>query len=172
MSFPPFLFGNGRLARVKIGAEIWDNWPCVGLPVGVLSALGSKHIHFKHTEIRPMETTTDFSRIKDMYGKNRTNVRQVLPTEWAASGLKVPKDGKWQQYWTTHTDLVNWYGGEARLKRNYKTAEAAERRLWQVFDEMYSSIGEFFQQVYEPKPERVTGFCQQLYAGRRRRSTK
>lgn len=119
-----------------------------------------------------METTKDFSRIKYMYNVNRSRVRQVAPTEWATNGLKVPKDGKWQHYWITHTDLVNWYGGEARLKRNYKTAEAAERRLWQVFDEMYSSIGEFFQQVYEPKPERVTRFCQQLYARRRRRSTK
>ncbi|MCC6606262.1 MAG: hypothetical protein IT327_23850 [Anaerolineae bacterium] len=65
-------------------------------------------------------------------------------------------------------DLVNWYGGEARLKRNYKMAQAAERRLWQVFDEVYGSIAAFFQQVYEPRSERVTNFCHQLYARRRR----
>jgi hypothetical protein len=119
-----------------------------------------------------MDTTKDFSRIKYMYNVNRSRIRQMAPTEWAANGLQVPAAGKWQQYWITHTDLVNWYGGEERLKRNYKTAEAAERRLWQVFDEMYGSVANFFQQVYEPRPERVTSYCQQLYARRRGRSTK
>jgi hypothetical protein len=119
-----------------------------------------------------MDTTKDFSRIKYMYNVNRSRIRQMAPTEWAVNGLQVPAAGKWQQYWITHTDLVNWYGGEERLKRNYKTAEAAERRLWQVFDEMYGSVANFFQQVYEPRPERVTNYCQQLYAARRRRQNK
>lgn len=117
-----------------------------------------------------METTINFSRIKHMHSVDRKNVRQVVPTEWADNGLAVPAGGKWEQYWITHTDLVNWYGGEARLKRNYKTAVAAERRLWQVFDEVYGSVADFFQQVHEPRPERVTRYCQKLYASRRRRA--
>ncbi len=50
-----------------------------------------------------METTVDFSRIKHMHAVDRKNVRQVVPTEWAANGLKVSASGKWQQYWITHT---------------------------------------------------------------------
>jgi hypothetical protein len=42
---PAFFVGERPFRRVKIGVETWENWCCVGLPVGELSALGSKHIH-------------------------------------------------------------------------------------------------------------------------------
>lgn len=112
---------------------------------------------------------TNFSTVKHMHKVDRQNVRQVRPSEWKANGLQV-RDEKWHHYWITHQDLANWYeGGEQRLRRLSKSPEDAERRLWEVFDEQYGHIANFFQQVYEPKPERMREYCAGLKRWRKRK---
>lgn len=93
----------------------------------------------------------------------RKKLRQVRPSQWTHEGFKLYKGRKHRSYWVTHTDLVAWAGGLEVLAERYQFAEDVEDFLWLVFERQVAYVYPFFEEVMEPKVERVRKWCRKHF---------
>lgn len=107
------------------------------------------------------------AHVKMMTTKNRNLVRAIRPLYWTREGLQVPAEGKWRQFYVTHTDLITWAGGERKVRLQCNYAEDAEKYLWGVYERDVPHIYKFFNEVGDPSVERLRVWCFSHFPSRR-----
>jgi hypothetical protein len=102
--------------------------------------------------------------INDVYPAARARLRQVRPSLWNRRGLRRPKSGKFRVFYIKHTDLVEWAGGLDALKGKGMTPDQAFDYLWEVYDRQVRFVYHYFQEVMDPREDRMRAYCNQHLA--------